>query len=363
MRRLFPALLIAAASTAGAQDISDISARIAPQFHSYDIKSPSNIKISEFSVPIFVLVPVTSHLSFDVGSSYTHAEAKGTTTTSSISGLTDTQIRANYTLGSDFVVLTAGVNLPTGQSTVNSDQLAAASLIGNDFLAFPISNMGTGFGGTGGVAIAKPFGDWNIGGGASFRKSSSYDPFDATVTQSTLHYQPGNEVRLRGGVDRAFGTGRVNLGVTYSSFTDDDLGGSVYNTGNRLLTQLGLNNNLGPGMLTLTGWDLYRAAGHLVDSTVTGKENIIAAALAYGLQSGSTTVIEPNIEGRMWTQSEGIPSSALATIGLRAQFSLIGYAVSPSVGYSVGSLGTGGAGSTIKADLTGWHASLGIRLR
>ena len=367
MRRLLPLALIAAASTAGAQSAFDIGARVAPQFHSYTLKSPTNIKISEFTLPVYVLIPATSHLSFDVGTSYTHAEAKstggGTAVSSSISGLTDTQVRANYTLGSDFVVLTAGVNIPTGKSTVSADQLSAASLIGNDFLAFPISNMGTGFGGTGGIAIARPFGEWSLGIGASARKSASYEPFDASTGAGDRHYQPGNEYRVRGGVDRAFGTGRVNLGLTYSKFGDDDLGGSVYNTGDRFLSQVGLNNNFGPGMLSLLGWDLYRKSGVLVDGSVTGHENILAGSLAYGVQSGSTTIIEPNIEGRVWTQSEGIPSSTIATLGVRSQFSLIGYAVSPSVGYSLGRFGAGVSGATSTSDLTGWHATLGIRLR
>jgi hypothetical protein len=361
------AALIVATSTAGAQSAFDVGARIAPQFHSYTLKSPANIKISEFTLPVYVLLPVTSRLSFDVGTSYTHAEAEqtssGTKTQSSITGLTDTQVRANYTIGSDFVVLTAGVNIPTGQSTVNADQLSAASLIGNDFLSFPISNMGTGFGGTGGIAIARPIGDWSVGIGASARKSASYEPFDASTGVGDRHYQPGNEYRVRGGVDRAFGTGRVNLGLTYSKFGDDDLGGSVYNTGDRLLSQIGLNNNFGPGMLSVAGWDLYRQSGRLVDGTATGHENILAGSLAYGVASGPTTIIEPNVEGRLWTQSEGIPSSAIATLGLRSQFTVVGFAVSPSVGYSLGSFGSGASGSTVKSDLTGWQATLGIRLR
>lgn len=373
-RRTAVAALIgaAASATVSAQSPFDIGARVAPQFYSYDLKSPANSKISEFTVPLYVLFPVTSHLSFDVGSSYTHAEVENTSgttkTTSSISGLTDTQVRANYTMGSDFVVLTAGANIPTGQSTVNAEQLAAASLIGNDFLAFPISNMGMGFGGTGGIAIARPAGEWNLGIGASARVSSSYSPFEAGVggtatSTAALHYQPGNEYRIRGGVDHAFGTGRVNLGLTYSKFGNEDLGGSIYNTGDRWLSQLGANNNFGPGMLSVAGWDLYRPSGTLVDGTTTGHENIAVGSLAYGVQSGSTTIIEPNIEGRIWTQSEGIPSSTMATLGLRSQFSLIGFAVSPSVGYSVGKLGTGSNASSASADLTGWHATLGIRLR
>jgi hypothetical protein len=106
----FVPLLFAADSALSAQS-SEISARVAPQYHSYTIDAPSNTKIGEFSIPLFVVVPVTPALTFDLGTAYAHARveqtALGKSTTSSIAGLTDTQIRANYVLGNDFVVLTA----------------------------------------------------------------------------------------------------------------------------------------------------------------------------------------------------------------------------------------------------------------
>src|SRR4051812_18926815 len=101
IRRYFPIALLAAAPLS-AQSIGEIGARIAPQFHAYDLKSPSITRISELSVPLFVLVPITPSLSFDVGTSFARSHVEqtngGKTTTSTISGLTDTQIRANYTI-------------------------------------------------------------------------------------------------------------------------------------------------------------------------------------------------------------------------------------------------------------------------
>src|SRR6185437_6644381 len=98
-----------------------------------------------------------------------------------------------------------------------------------------------------------------------------------------------NEYRARLGLDRAVGTGRVTVGVTYSSFGDDELGGSLYNTGNRLLSQVAFDNTLGVGRLTLAGWDLYRASGTIADITTSGQsnlalgnENIADGALSYG---------------------------------------------------------------------------------
>lgn len=349
----------------GAQSISDAGARLAPQFHEYTIRAPSDTKISEFSLPLFALVPITPSFSIDVGTSFARARVdqtkSGKTTTSAISGLTDTQVRANYIFGNDFVVLTAGVNLPTGRSTVTSQQQVAAGLIGSDFLSFPIPNMGTGFGGTGGVAVARPLGDWNLGMGLSLRRSARYDPFDAAGGPA-LHYQPGNEYRARAGVDRAFGTGRVNLGLTYSTFGNDNLAGSLYNTGNRWLTQASLNNTYGVGQLTISGWNLFRTRGTLADSSVLGHEDILNGAVAYGVNIGSA-VIEPNIEGRFWTQ-EGISTSMLTTLGVRTELVMLGFSVLPSIGYSVGRLAAlDQTGLSTTATMTGLHGALAIRLR
>jgi hypothetical protein len=360
------ALALCTTTALGAQSIPDIGVRVAPQFHSYDVQSPSNLKISEFSVPIFVLVPVTPALSFDVGSSYARSEVtqtgSGKTTTSSISGLTDTQVRANYTVGSDFVVLTAGVNLPTGKSTVTEDERLAASLIGSDFLSFPISNMGIGFGGTAGLAVARPVGDWNLGFGASLRHAASYDPFDAAGGPA-LHYQPGNEYRVRGGLDRAVGTGRLQLGLTYSTFGNDNLAGSIYNTGNRWLTQFAFNNTIGAGQVTLVGWNLFRTAGTLADSSFLPHEDIANAQLSYGINVGQA-LIEPNVEGRSWMQGAGVPTSLMGTLGVRSQLSVLGLGVLPSVGYSFGRLAAQDVnGLNTTANLTGWHGTLAVRLR
>src|ERR1041384_6501450 len=137
-------LALGAATGAHAQSIFDAGVRLGPQFVYYKLASPSNTTISEFSVPMFVTVPISSAFGVDVGTAYSLARVEQTSTstakTSDINGLTDTQIRANYSVGTDFIVLTAGVNLPTGRSTVTPQEQLAAGLIGSDFLGFPISN-------------------------------------------------------------------------------------------------------------------------------------------------------------------------------------------------------------------------------
>src|SRR5437764_4156718 len=125
----------------------------------------------------------------------------------------DTHLRANYTYCKVFVVLTAGVNIPTGSATLDAAKFPAATRIGSDFLTFPVSGFGSGLSFTGGGAIAKPVGDWNLGFGASLRHSSEFEPFlDATGAKTK--FTPGPEYRVRLGADHPFGTGHLAFGLT-----------------------------------------------------------------------------------------------------------------------------------------------------
>lgn len=372
MRRLLPlALAAVVAPSLGAQSIFDSELRFAPQFLTYQIKAPNDEKISEFALPVFVTIPFGSRFTFDVGTSYARARVASGSAVSEINGLTDTQLRGNLTLGTDFIVLTGGVNLPTGKSTVDLDQVTAAGRIGSDFLAFPISNMGTGLAVTGGIAIAQPIGEWNIGFGGAVRRSSEYEPFN--VPGQSLRFQPGNEYRARVGVDHTAGNGRVTFGLTYSAFGDDQAGASVYNTGNRLIAQGILTNSISNTSITIAAYNVFRAAGNFANGDPAGRENIANAYLGLGFHVLGTTV-EPSVEGRHWHQN--IPattgaaglaaftmSSYLGTVGLRTRLAFGGIAAFPSVGYTMGQLATlTTTNSPTHADMTGFRAQLAVRI-
>ena len=369
MRRLLPfALAAVVAPSVGAQSIFDGELRLAPQFVQYRIKAPSDETISELAVPVFVTIPFGSRFTFDVGTSYARARVTNAGTVSEINGLTDTQLRGNLTLGTDFVVITGGLNLATGKSTVDLDQVTAAGRIGSDFLAFPISNMGTGLAVTGGIAVARPIGDWNIGFGGAIRRSTEYEPFN--VPGQTLRFQPGNEYRARVGVDHTAGSGRITLGLTYSAFGDDVAGASVYNTGNRLIAQGVLTNSLSGTDITLAAYNLFRATGNYASGDPAGRENIANAYLGVGLHMLGT-IVEPSIEGRHWLQNipgtanvaDHSQSSYLGTVGLRTRLGGGGLAAYPSVGYTVGRLATlTSANETTHANMTGFRAQLAIRI-
>jgi hypothetical protein len=361
---------LARTSAASAQSPFDSELRLAPQWMQYQVHAPADETISELAIPVFVSVPAGRRLSFDVGTAYARAHVTSGAEHSDIAGLTDIQLRGQYTLGNDLLVLTGGVSAPTGNSSVSLQQLTAASRIGNDFLAFPVSNMGTGLAITGGAALAYPLGTWNVGAGASMRRSRAYEPFD--VPGQSFRYQPGNEVRLRLGVDRPVQAGRLALGVTYAAFGREEAAGSAYNTGDRVIAQGALTGSAGEHDYTVAAYNVFRAPGNYASGDRAGRENIANLFLSLGLHTLGT-IVEPSVELREWLQNvyaagdDTSParsqSSRLATLGVRVRVEAAGMSFFPSVGYTVlGRLATtDDAGLPVQADLTGFHVGLVVR--
>ena len=363
-RRLAVAALAAVAlpGALGAQALLDRSVRTGPQVVSYRIDTPGDPTITQFAFPIAVAVPLFNRLSVDLATAWASVTYDDGSSESKIDGLTDTQLRASYALGTDNVVFTLGLNLPTGQETVNyQTQGAAAGIIGNDFLAFPISNMGTGFAGTGGVALARTAGSWNVGAGVSFRRTVEFEPFTELPGGSgEVRFQPGDEYRIRAGADRAVGAGSLALGVTFFTFGDDDDGTTTYSSGDRWLGQVAYTRPLGGATLALAAWDLYRAEGQLAGDVVAPTENILNLGAALGFRVGGRGALEPNVEWRRWTMDgEGVGN--LGLFGVRARLDAGRLAIVPSVSLATGSLTPLGAEDG--NGLSGWRGVLTLQWR
>jgi hypothetical protein len=354
-------LLALLAGSAGAQGVGDITAAAQPQFVSMKIGSGASSRtVSQFTVPLIIVVPVTTRLNFDLATAFASSDvSEPGIATSSITGLTDTQVRANLTLGSDAVVVTVGANLPTGRYLVPDGEVKAAGQIGSDFLMFPTSSYGSGFSTTGGVALARAVGSWNVGLAGSFRKSTRFDAFrpaDATGSEA-LTFTPADEVRARVGVDRFLGAGRLAIGVTYSTFGNDVLANTSYATGDRVLGQASYAITLGSSDLFVSGWGLHRAAGQQYGG-IANPETLLNGLVALGVRRGAV-YLEPNIEGRSW-QVDGTKAGLLGAGGLRLRWTSGVFTLSPSATYQAGKLYSTTDGSSVS--LTGWRASLSIRV-
>ena len=354
---LLGVVMLASPAVLGAQQVESATTRVAPQFQSIRIHGTIGERIDQLAIPVAVSVPIGRRLTIDVATAYASVEVaplgragEGST----IRGLTDTNLRARWTFGSDAAVLSAGLDLPTGKSAIAEGEITAAGRIGNDFLAFPISNMGTGLAATAGAAVARPVGGWNLGAGVSARYSGAYDVYEGDAAPD-VRYQPGSELRLRVGGDRPFAGGRLTLGLTYAGFGADEANGYAYSTGDRWIAQGSYARVVQGADVVVSGWNLLRGEGRGLTSAPLPPENVLDLATMVGF-SLSGIRLEPHLEGRLWSR-DGDEAGRLAMLGLRTRLEAFGMAFAPALTQTSGRLAAPDGSS---ASLSGTRVSLSI---
>jgi hypothetical protein len=357
------ALLALAAAPLAAQGNAlypESSAATGVQFRSYHFGAGAQYTdISQFAIPIAVMLPVNKRFAVDIGSYYASTSATlGTGGKQTLSGLTDVQVRGAYVFGNNAMVASLVLNLPTG-AKFDTAQAAAAGASASNWLLFPVNSFANGFSATGGLAATTHAGQWNLGAAVSGRVNSSYQPVKDLSSSS---YKPGIEGRLRLGADRLVGQARLTFGLTLSTFGDDTFGSGFggptsYRPGNRVIGEASYTVPGLGGMITAYAWDFLRASGKDTASAAN-RENIFTAGASHRIPLSRTASLESIVEGRFLSQQSG-GSGALVGIGtglrmqLNERFSLV-----PAVRGDFGSakFPTGGS-----ANVTGLSASALLR--
>jgi hypothetical protein len=327
--------------------------------------------VTEVAIPFGVIYTVSPRFAVDLGIRYASATQKpetDTLPTSTVSGPTDLQVRGVYQLVPDVVVLTVSANVPTGKTKLADDELLAAGAVASELVPFPVSSFGSGANVTSGVAVAVPMGGWAVGLSGAYRLSGSFTPRSSLVdTALNKSYKPGGELRLRVGADRLVGQGRISLGFTFSSFAQDEFGGSsIFQPGQRYVTQGAWSFPVGNVGLAVYVWDLYRTAGkNTLVGQSTEKQNVLTAGAAASVQLGPN-VLRPQVEYRIRSAGASSLASAghLLSLSARYQWTLSPRIdLLPALRFDTGSIaeaGTLGA-SGAAVDFTGWGLSLGLR--
>lgn len=350
---ILAALVVAGRAEAQENMVSTKSVVTGVQARSYTIEDGT--KTRQFAFPIAFAMPVSERLSFDVGAYYATTESEDNT----LSGFTDTQVRASYVFGRDALVATLMVNLPTGK-TQEFNQTATSGAAAANFLSFPVNAYRTGTSVTGGLAAATELGSWNIGLAGSVRMSGEYEPFSDVDTR----YSPGTEARFKLGLERLLGSSRFTFGFTVSTFGNDnfeDLGGGgsgEYKPGSRFIGEMALAFLAGSGNVTGYVWDYFRNSA---DGS-SNKENILALGATGSWPIGSNMRLEPLVEGRFWSPEEGNGKLFGAGTALHIPMGER-FTISPSGRFDFGSTQFPGPPISDGEDhsITGWGFSVLVR--
>jgi len=237
-----------------------------------------------------------------------------------LTGFVDTRAKVSWR-ATEWAEVSVGVNIPTGNARHTGEEALVAAFLSNDLLGFEESNWGQGVGVTTGIATATQMGDWGVGLGASYRVAEEYEP----IADSVVGYTPGNELRLRLGVDRNIGeSGTFTAGVTYQNFSDDQVSGrDLFAPGARVLVDASYAFRTGASTWTVYAADVWRENGDLFldivdgvgavvgDTTlVTPSQNLVLAGVSGSVPVGPVFRIRPQADVRIQQREEADGSTA-----------------------------------------------------
>lgn len=264
--------------------------------------------LSQWAVPLGAVLPL-GRFTLDLGGNYastTLERQDGTSVT--VTGFTDAQLRGAVVLGRDAFVLTLLANLPTGTTRLAPTEYSVLAAASSSFLRFPVNAYSSGPSVTAGAATAFTSGPWNLGLAGSARYAGEFTPI--VEDTADFSYRAGLEGRLRVGADRLVGSSRLSLGVTLSSFSNDEFtsGGSVtgvYHPGPRLIAEISYTTLIGELAVMGYAWNYHRFAGDSAGVPARNQENIVAAGLTGRIPAGRTVTWEPGAEVRLINPAEG----------------------------------------------------------
>lgn len=265
-------------------------------------------RLRQLAIPAGFILPL-GHFRLDLSSAVVWTKLVRVDSSShEVRHLTDTQLRGAYFFRGDALVATLVLNLPTGPRNASPRDYAVIGAISPSLLGFPVASYANGFSATAGIAAAVPAGNWSLGLAASLRLNSRFTPY--LDSAGPITFKPGVEGRIRAGADGVLGSSRVSLGLTYSTFGDDQFGtgGTVrgqYRPGPRWLAEATLAAPVGSSTLNLSLWNYHRSPGDTTGASARNRENLASAEVSLAIPLTPSLSFEPAISGRLSKPQSG----------------------------------------------------------
>jgi hypothetical protein len=201
------------------------------QFNFVGLDSSRITGVRQFSMPVTTAFAIGSAWRVDLTTlfasatvSYRDASKPGDHRTASLSGISDIRVRATGTIISDLLVVTAGVNAPTGRTSLTNSEFGVLRIMAAPALGLGSTPVGAGASGTMGLVVARRIGPWSMALGGSYEYRGSYQPVAALVAGApSADFQPGGVTRASMTADRTVGPHRLSVALAADVFANDEL--------------------------------------------------------------------------------------------------------------------------------------------
>ncbi len=177
--------------------------------------------VGQSLVPISGLVPLKENfeIRFFAASEFNSVSRTGTDL--SVSGLTDVSLQVNHSFSNDHLLLSGGLNLPTGKRELDvATEWPILGYLAQNYLVFPMREYGEGFGFNLLAGGATMVGSIRCGLGVSYQYTGKYTPY-----KNAGKYNPGDRFSINGGGDYRSGgfslSGNVLFGIYGTDKIDD----------------------------------------------------------------------------------------------------------------------------------------------
>ncbi|MEE2897423.1 MAG: hypothetical protein VX815_03050 [Gemmatimonadota bacterium] len=264
-------------------------------------------------VPVALRLPLGDAIGVDVAASWAQGKIERDNTTFTLQGPTDVRLKLSWS-ATPWALVSFGASLPTGNSMHDGEEAIAASVLATDLLGFREATLGTGASVTSAVATAARVGGWGIGVAGAYSVRGEFEP----SADQDLTYQPGNETRLRVGLDRNIGNSTFTMGGTVMDYSSDLANSrNLFQAGRRMSFDATYAFRAGAGVWTIYAADMIRENGDLTLSIVddvgsvvadtaitTAKQNLMVAGFVGSIGVGSGFVFRPHIDFKMQERTE-----------------------------------------------------------
>lgn len=173
--------------------------------------------VDQFAIPLVGFIPLQENLElhFYAASASTTLDAGGTDY--DIAGFTDMRLQVNHSLVEDQVLVSLGVNLPTGKKTLSvSEERPVMEILTQNYLSFPIRRFGEGFGANVLVGLAAASGNARYGGTVSYQFNGPYEAYEGRGD-----YSPGNMLMASASADTRADAWTLGADVSFTTYAAD----------------------------------------------------------------------------------------------------------------------------------------------
>lgn len=263
-------------------------------------------------VPVALRLPVNDVFTLDLYSAWAQGRVERDNLAYDLSGVVDTRLKASYQ-ASPWALVSMSASLPTGDASRTGEEALVSSVLASDLLGFREATWGTGLQVTSSVATAMRAGQFGVGIAAAYTVNGEFEP----TSGDPLTYQPGNETRVRVGIDRNIGTNTLTAGATFMTYTHDEYGRNLFQAGNRIRLDGAYAFRAGAGVWTIYAADLWREHGDLTlsivddsdtvlgDSTIVmASQNLLVAGVVGTISIGRTHQFRPMVDFKLQTREE-----------------------------------------------------------